>query len=60
MSSGLLQNLDSLKESVRLAGAGNYDWQNIDMTQFQGIDFYLIVSAAILFVSAVKVLSFII
>ena len=31
-----LQNLDSLKESVRLAGTGGYDWQNIDITQFQG------------------------
>ena len=31
-----LQNLDSLKESVRLAGTGGYDWQNIDISQFQG------------------------
>ncbi|PVD35308.1 hypothetical protein C0Q70_02268 [Pomacea canaliculata] len=37
MSSGLLHNLDSLKESMRLAGAGNYDWQSIDMTHFQGL-----------------------
>lgn len=29
-----LANLDALKESVRLAGS--YDWQNIDVTQFQG------------------------
>ena len=28
-----LSNLDQLKESVRLAGS--YDWQNIDITQFQ-------------------------
>ena len=31
-----LQNLDNLKESVRLAGSGGYDWQNIDISQFQG------------------------
>ena len=37
MSSGLLHNLDSLKESMRLAGSGSYDWQNIDMSQFQGL-----------------------
>ncbi|KAK7477905.1 hypothetical protein BaRGS_00030814, partial [Batillaria attramentaria] len=37
MSSGLLHNLDTLKESMRLAGTGSYDWQNIDMTQFQGL-----------------------
>ena len=36
VSSGLLHNLDSLKESMRLAGSGSYDWQNIDMSQFQG------------------------
>ncbi|XP_074654905.1 forkhead box protein J3-like [Tubulanus polymorphus] len=30
-----LQNLDALKESVRLAGS--YDFQNLDMTQFQGL-----------------------
>ncbi|XP_033763328.1 forkhead box protein J2-like isoform X1 [Pecten maximus] len=32
-----LQNVDSLKESLRLAGSGNYDFQNIDITQFQGL-----------------------
>ncbi|KAL8569755.1 hypothetical protein ACOMHN_007278 [Nucella lapillus] len=36
MSSGLLQNLDSLKESMKLASSGTCDWQNIDMSQFQG------------------------
>ncbi|KAL4221662.1 Forkhead box protein J2 [Mactra antiquata] len=33
----LLQNLDSLKESLRLAGTGSYDWQSIDISQFQGL-----------------------
>ncbi|KAK7089358.1 forkhead box protein J3-like isoform X2 [Littorina saxatilis] len=37
MSSGFLHNLDSLKESMRLAGTGSHDWQNIDMSQFQGL-----------------------
>lgn len=32
----LLQNLDSLKESLRLAGTGTYNWQDIDISQFQG------------------------
>jgi len=31
-----LQNLDSLKESVRLAGSGNYKWDELDLSQFQG------------------------
>ncbi|XP_076451769.1 forkhead box protein J3-like isoform X2 [Babylonia areolata] len=37
MSSGLLQNLDTLKESMKLASSGHYDWQHIDMSQFQGL-----------------------
>ncbi|XP_013416332.1 forkhead box protein J2 isoform X4 [Lingula anatina] len=32
-----LANLDALKESVRLAGTSQLDWQHIDMTQFQGL-----------------------
>lgn len=32
----LIQNLDSLKESLRLAGTGSYSWQDIDISQFQG------------------------
>ncbi|XP_021374635.1 forkhead box protein J3-like isoform X3 [Mizuhopecten yessoensis] len=32
-----LQNVDTLKESLRLAGSGNYDFQNIDISQFQGL-----------------------
>jgi len=32
----LLQNLDTLKESLRLAGTGTYNWQDIDISQFQG------------------------
>lgn len=31
-----LQNLDSLKESVRLAGSGTYKWDDLDLSQFQG------------------------
>ncbi|XP_064610694.1 forkhead box protein J3-like isoform X2 [Liolophura sinensis] len=30
-----LQNIDSLRESVRLAGS--HDWQNVDVSQFQGL-----------------------
>ncbi|XP_060577634.1 forkhead box protein J3-like [Ruditapes philippinarum] len=32
-----LQNLDTLKESLRLAGTGTYNWQDIDISQFQGL-----------------------
>lgn len=30
-----VQNVDVLKESLRLAGSGNFDLNNIDLTQFQ-------------------------
>ncbi|XP_052759803.1 forkhead box protein J3-like isoform X2 [Mya arenaria] len=33
----LLQNLDTLKESLRLASTGTYNWQDIDISQFQGL-----------------------
>lgn len=32
-----VQNVDVLKESLRLAGSGNFDLNNIDLTQFQGL-----------------------
>jgi len=32
----ILHNLDSLKESLRLASTGTYNWQDIDISQFQG------------------------
>ena len=31
-----LQNLDTLKESVRLAGSGTYKWEDLDLSQFPG------------------------
>ncbi|KAH3823291.1 forkhead box protein J3-like isoform X2 [Dreissena polymorpha] len=37
LSLDLLHNLDSLKESLRLASTGSYNWQDIDITQFQGL-----------------------
>ncbi|XP_076472242.1 uncharacterized protein LOC143301738 [Babylonia areolata] len=36
LSADFLHNLDSLKESMRLAGTGSCEWQNIDMSHFQG------------------------
>lgn len=32
-----VQNVDVLKESLRLAGSGNFDLNNIDLTQFQSL-----------------------
>lgn len=36
VSTDWLQNVDALKESLKLAGSGSYDLNNIDISQFQG------------------------
>ncbi|KAJ8320220.1 hypothetical protein KUTeg_001807 [Tegillarca granosa] len=36
-STDFLHNVDALKESLRLAGTGSYDLQNIDISQFQNL-----------------------
>ncbi|KAK3105272.1 hypothetical protein FSP39_021415 [Pinctada imbricata] len=37
VSTDWLQNVDALKESLKLAGSGSYDLNNIDISQFQGL-----------------------
>ena len=36
VSADWLHNVDALKESLKLAGSGSYDLNNIDISQFQG------------------------